>query len=235
MIQSIYLLRHGLRLDLEDKAHYRYYLKRPMDIPLSAKGMIQAKETGDWLKRERIDHIFASPFFRTLQTAQLVAERLNLEINVEYGFMEYLLPKWFETFPELLARWEAQAVFPAINKNYESLVMPDYPEVDAILLYFRVKQTIEHILRHYDGSILIVGHGAPIYAAASYLLDEPAGEDMEMSEIRKFAVHNGKWRKEWEQTGHLTYTEDFYRSEQTKEMTQSLAALRMENTREGRP
>jgi broad specificity phosphatase PhoE len=46
------------------------------------------------LKKEKIAHIFASPFLRTVQTANAVAEMLNLPIKLETGLSEWLNPVW---------------------------------------------------------------------------------------------------------------------------------------------
>ena len=117
MVNEIIFLRHGIRLDVDDKDYYRHYLKRQDDIPLSYRGIIQAEETGEFLKQEKLHHIFSSPFFRTLQTAQAAAAKINLQINVERGFAEMLNPNWFAGFPELLSKEEALSIFPSMNPD----------------------------------------------------------------------------------------------------------------------
>lgn len=60
---SIWICRHGNRIDFVDPSW------KGSDPYLSPDGIIQAKETGKRLKDENIQHIFASPFFRTVETA----------------------------------------------------------------------------------------------------------------------------------------------------------------------
>ena len=82
--QTIWLCRHGTRADFVDPS---WIGDNP---PLSGDGVRQAIETGARLKDETINHLFASPFLRTLETAHYIAEAINLEIKVEYGASEWL-------------------------------------------------------------------------------------------------------------------------------------------------
>src|SRR6476659_4624576 len=128
-----------MRLDLEDEAYWRHYAKRIDDTPLSANGIKQAQETAELIKDEGIKHIFASPFFRTLQTANIIAQKLDLKVNIEYGFMEQLAEIWFSAFPEIIPQEEAFEIFSNINKDYKSFVMPAFPEnVSKIDVFERV-------------------------------------------------------------------------------------------------
>ena len=43
------------------------------------------------LQKEKIDHIYCSPFLRTVQTAHQVANELSLPVKIEYGLSEGLL------------------------------------------------------------------------------------------------------------------------------------------------
>ncbi|MBS4202139.1 histidine phosphatase family protein [Bacillus sp. FJAT-49732] len=207
MVNEVFVLRHGIRLDIDDKAYWRHYLKRKDDVPLSNRGIIQAQETGEFLKKENIKHIFSSPFFRTLQTAQAVATKLNLPINVEYGFIEMLNPDWFPAYPELLSKEEAASIFPSINRDYESIVRPEYPETDyeGVVLH-RVKKALDEIITTYDGSILIVGHGASTESAAKALMlpDSWEGFNGKMCALNKYVYDDEKWSFAYGTTEHLS-------------------------------
>ncbi|MBS4178727.1 histidine phosphatase family protein [Lederbergia citrea] len=207
MVNEVFILRHGIRLDIDDKAYFRHYLKRKDDVPLSSRGIIQAEETGEFLKNQHVTHIFSSPFFRTLQTAQAVASKLNLPINVEYGFIEMLNPNWFPADPELLTKKEALSVFPNINPDYESFVQPEYPETDyeGVVLH-RVKKALDEIILRYDGTILIVGHGASTESAAKALMlpGSLEGFDGKMCALNKYVRENGKWTFAYCTTDHLS-------------------------------
>ncbi len=63
----IYLIRHGEKEATKDNPG------------LTPKGVGQAKKTAIHLSQYPITHIFASPYLRTQQTAQHIAEQLNLQ------------------------------------------------------------------------------------------------------------------------------------------------------------
>ena len=51
-------------------------------------------ETGTRLRHEGIEHIFASPFIRTVETAYHIAEALDLSVKIEHGAHEWLGADW---------------------------------------------------------------------------------------------------------------------------------------------
>jgi len=182
--------------------------KRPHDTPLSQRGIQQAEETAQLLTNEKIDVIFASPFYRTLETANIIAQKLNKKVNIEFGFLEWLNPSWFKSFPELMSIEEASEVFPTINKNYVSFTMPKYPEDErGANVYERVKSTLMKIQEHYSGSILIVGHGASVYHTARVLIDPPEGIRCEMCAVNKFVLRDSEWSLEYASIEHLSCPE----------------------------
>jgi probable phosphoglycerate mutase len=58
------------------------------DPPLSEVGRRQAAVTSDFLSAEQIDHIVASPLRRAIQTAEPLARRLGIEIELIEGLRE---------------------------------------------------------------------------------------------------------------------------------------------------
>lgn len=73
-------LRHGIAIDREDP-------ECPPDFEryLTPKGIKRMKMIAAWLKARHIsyDHIFSSPYVRALQTAEIVAETLGLQAQLE--------------------------------------------------------------------------------------------------------------------------------------------------------
>ncbi|NIK78068.1 broad specificity phosphatase PhoE [Paenibacillus castaneae] len=205
-LNTIIILRHGIRLDIDDE-HYHHYLKRPHDMPLSIRGITQAKETGQFLKSEPIDHIFASPFFRTLQTAHFVAEAVGRTVNIESGLIEMLKPEWFPAYPTLMSLEEASSVFSSVNPGYRPLFEPEYPETDYnVGVFERIKSTLNVISEQYGGTILIVGHGASTQTAARVLAhpESPDGFDGKMCALNKYVRQGDKWNLEYATTKHLS-------------------------------
>ena len=73
----IFMTRHG---QVDAKTYYHGDASRPeSDPPLSALGREQARLTGIKLKELRFDgYIFSSPYDRTLETAEIIANELDL-------------------------------------------------------------------------------------------------------------------------------------------------------------
>ena len=123
--QTIWLCRHGNRIDFVDPSW------KGDDPPLSADGIIQAQETGLRLQGEGIQHIFTSPFLRTIETAHYIAEALDLPIKIEHGASEWLNAEWFSERPAHLPLDALLRRFPRVDGRYKSVVMPAYPGGDA--------------------------------------------------------------------------------------------------------
>lgn len=197
MIDTVFLVRHGHKKTLDDPDWIKT-ATRPYDTPLSQKGIKQAEETARFLEREKIDVIFASPFYRTLEKACIIADRLHKKVNVEWGFCEWLNPNWFDKLPVLMSTEETSEVFHLINAEYVSFTRPKYPEIDRdVHVYERVNNTMMKIKEYYGGSILIVGHGASVRQAARVLMDYPQEISTEMCAVNKLVYNNSKWTLEY--------------------------------------
>ena len=76
------LLRHGQSLF---NVHFGKTRVDPgiPDPSITDLGLEQALAAAETLKGERIDHLIASPYLRTLQTAEVVARVLDLPIHID--------------------------------------------------------------------------------------------------------------------------------------------------------
>ena len=74
-----FILRHGQTIYQTKKKEFVYppFPEKP-GIKLTKKGEKQVKTAAEKLKKEKIDLIFASDFFRTKQTAKIVARILGI-------------------------------------------------------------------------------------------------------------------------------------------------------------
>lgn len=204
MVNAVYLVRHGMREDME-VPDWKKTAVRPHDTPLSENGRRQAHDSAVFLKTAGIHHIFASPFLRTLQTADIIANELGLQVNIEYGFCEFLNPLWFSAHPDIITRREALQTFSTINPDYHSKVNPSFPEQDEeTAVYARVKEAIEQILAQFSGTILIVGHGASVGQAGRYFVDPPEGLLTKMCSVNRFEKGEGGWELKEASVDHLS-------------------------------
>lgn len=76
--QYLVVMRHGERIDEVDKA-WGASSDRPFDPWLSPKGEEQAKDVAARLKKFNFQHVYISPFYRTIQTARFAAEGLGID------------------------------------------------------------------------------------------------------------------------------------------------------------
>ena len=77
----LYLIRHGNTGVNESRK------RQSPETPLSKEGITEAEKVSNWLFDKNVDLILASPWKRTKQTAEIVANKLNKKIV----FLEILL------------------------------------------------------------------------------------------------------------------------------------------------
>jgi len=170
--QTIWIARHGNRLDFVNPDWFNTAPRR-YDPPLSDDGSVQAEELADRLIIEPIQHIFASPFRRAVQTAHPLAQRLGLPLSLEWGICEWLNPEWMTETPETAPIAELLAEFPQIDSQYTSRTPAQYPEVNESECWQRSGATAAAIADHLaylaqtegrsPGDVLFVGHGATVH------------------------------------------------------------------------
>lgn len=213
MPQTIWIARHANRLDFVNPD---WFLTAPRryDPPLSEDGFIQAQQLAKRLQGEGIAHIFVSPFLRTVQTAQAIAEVLNLSLNLEMGLSEWLNPEWMTENPERHSLEELRECYPLINSSYQSLGTAVYPETNVQMMA-RSAQTAQKLAAaYYPQDLLLVGHGASVVGATLGLLNK--GLDVEMKAslccLMKLVRNGEEWVMELNgDTSHLSQTETVIR------------------------
>jgi broad specificity phosphatase PhoE len=210
MTQTVWIARHGNRLDFVNPEWFNT-AQRPYDPPLSEDGIEQAKRLGQRLQGEGIVHIFASPFLRTIQTANEVADILNLPIKLELGLSEWLNPEWMPSVPERLPLEDLQEHFPRIDWSYTSYVVPEYPETNQEVLQ-RTAQTIKALVANFGDDILLVGHGASVVGCTQGLVGGMPEVKASLCCLVKLVHQDSGWVMELNgDTSHLRQTEEVIR------------------------
>ncbi len=193
MTQHIWLARHGERVDSIDNT-WALTARRPHDPGLSSSGFQQARELAGRLKKEKISHLFASPFLRTIQTAHVIAETLDLTIKVERGFCEWLNPAWFAVAPTFEPIADLSSRFPRIEQTYSSRLLSKYPEPTTRESTARFDRAVRMIIPDHPGSILIVGHGATVMSVARSLDPNTQKLSCPFCALTRLSNENGSWR-----------------------------------------
>lgn len=194
MSSTVYLARHGNRLDFV-YPHWFNTAPRRYDPPLSEDGKIQAQELAQRLKLEKIDHIIASPFLRTIQTAHIVAENLDLTIKLEAGLGEWHNPDWMSYSPEIHPREELEKSYPRIDWDYSSQVSPLYPENQTEVLR-RMEKIGRLLVNHFSGNLLLIGHSMTVLGISKGLVDKNIEIKASVCSLTKIVNHEDYWQLE---------------------------------------
>ncbi len=165
---KIYITRHG---QVADHALYDGDPLFPKgEVPLSALGREQSRLLGEYLKEIGFcGKIYASPYLRTLETAEVIAEIIHTDIVP--------VPKLREIFKyeEVAREFEGSPMevliekFPHIAAN-SKLPYPwwEYKAESFEDVYARVAQAMDGILQIEKSDCLIVAHGASTAGAMNY-------------------------------------------------------------------
>lgn len=212
MTQIVWLARHANRLDFINPEWFKT-AERPYDPPISDDGVLQAQQLAQRLQKEKIKHVFASPFLRTVQTASYVAEALDLPIKLESGLSEWLNPAWMSTKPERLSIEALVELFPRIDTSYTSRVAAEYPEKSEEALE-RSGKTARLLADEFSEDILLVGHGASVLGATMGLVGGITKTEVNAALccLVKIVRQDQEWVMELNgDTSHLSQTEKVIR------------------------
>lgn len=162
MIRLI-LVRHGVTVCNENKL-----MSGLTDSKLSEKGKLQANKLAKYLKDEKIDKIYITPFSRTRETIKKLAESNNIKIEETSRFNEIN----FGDF-ESLSFNEIENIYPEeVDKMINEGFKYKYPNGESLEeTFYRVRNEMKKIINENDNStILICSHGGTIRNIISYLL-----------------------------------------------------------------
>jgi len=194
MSSTLYLARHGNRLDFVYPEWFNT-APRKYDPPLSDDGTIQAQELAQRLTFENIDHIIASPFLRTIQTAHIVAETLDLTIKLEAGLGEWHNRDWMSYPPEINPREELETIYPRIDWSYSSLLSPVYPE-DETQVLTSIETIWQLLVNHFSGNLLLIGHSMTVLGICKGLVDKNIQVKTSLCCLTKIVNQGDNWQLE---------------------------------------
>ena len=181
----LYLTRHG---ETDYNAEGRYQGR--LDIPLNAKGIAQAKALAESLAETPIDRIVSSPQLRARKTAEIVAARLALPLELSSALVEINMGVF-----ENLTREEARARYPEhwqrISEKAEYLPPPEGESHEEVLQ--RALGEIKRLQSLYaEQSVLVVCHGFVARTLHCHLLNIPYAEmqaaAFDNCEVRKYRL-----------------------------------------------
>jgi len=150
-----FLLRHGETI-YQTKKDDLLYPWPDFITSLTKKGKNQAKTAAKKLKSKKIDSIYSSDFFRTCQTAEIVAKKLGLKVkldkrlrDINWGiYKDGPSKKYRQFFSSTKQRFSKR---PPKGENWRDVKK-------------RMMDLIKDIeKKHKNRTILIIGHGDPLW------------------------------------------------------------------------
>ncbi len=172
----VILVRHG---QTDENVNGRISGQGP--VPLNARGQEQVRLAGEVLAPLGVTRLFSSPVVRARQTAEILAERLQLGIEAVPDLREVGYGDWEgKHFNEVRGQLAAQQIFHdpvnAVFPNGESL-----PGVQQRGV--RVIETIRHTSPR--GVAVLVSHGDVIRTVLAHYLG------MTFNDYRRINIDNG--------------------------------------------
>lgn len=155
MTLTLYLIRHG-ETDWNVEGRYQ----GQADPPLNSNGVAQAHQLAAALRDAGLQHLYTSPLRRAAQTAEILAQALDIPIIPEPRLKEIHQGDW-----QTRLRSEIQALYPTLFRQWEARPWDVQPPGGESLaeVQARVYQALDELsARHPTGRIGLVTHRIPI-------------------------------------------------------------------------
>jgi len=163
MNTRIFLVRHGsTTLTAEDR------FAGATDVPLSMDGRVQAASLARRLREQPIAAVYASPLSRTMETARILAQPHNVDVQPCDGLREISHGRW-----EQLTRREVEKQFPEEAAAWEEDPFTFAPEGGESGLQVTARSLpalLEIVRKHPGADVIVVSHKATIRLLLSSLL-----------------------------------------------------------------
>lgn len=172
---KLVIVRHG-----QTNANAQKLIQGRIDNPLNALGKKQAKKAGQVLKKSGIefDVVASTPLSRALESAQLVARKLNYKNEiyiepqlVERDFRPFEMEKIVDVFPII------------INTGYTH---PEYE--DDVALEKRIKAGIYKLYKKFEDKTVLLSAHAHVIRAVFRLVD-PVEYDYSTHFLGNSSIH----------------------------------------------
>ena len=164
----IVFVRHGEA----DNNVKRMLVGRHIESHLTESGIQQAKDTGQHLRKMKIDRVYVSPVTRAIETAKIICEINQLEYQTDERLYEIELGD--------LVGMNYDEVIEKHGNLFLKFYSGDDPILDSygIESFSAVKKRIRNLLdesmkSYRDKNLLFVTHLDPIKAAVSLMLGLP--------------------------------------------------------------
>ncbi|QIM20364.1 histidine phosphatase family protein [Phycicoccus sp. HDW14] len=159
----VVLARHG-------EAEYESGLTTDDGGSLTAAGRQQARDLGTALRDEHVARVWCSPLSRAVQTAEIAASVLGVDVVVREGLREYGVGSLAGTATD-----EASVIGPVFGAwlaGDDEARIPGGERVTDVVA--RVRRVLEEVADTHRGeTVLVVSHGGAVMATVPELVGAP--------------------------------------------------------------
>lgn len=183
---KFYILRHGSTEYQKEKQGLIY--PSHGETPLSEKGRKEALEAAKKAKEEKIEIIYASPFRRTKETAEISGKEVGAKVVFDNRLCDLHLgvyhgrskQEFYDRYPHSEERFKNS---PPQGESWNDLLI-------------RMRSFLEDIDKKYTGKkILIVSHMDPLWLLEGYVRGKTKKEMLESRISRQDLINTGELRK----------------------------------------
>lgn len=186
---KLVIIRHG-----ESTYNLERRYTGQTDVPLTEKGVLQAKITADYvLKNYKIDAVYASDLDRAIETARPIAEALGLPINTDARLREIHAGMWQGMlFADVKSTYAEE--YEKYKQSGGYIRAPKGESLEDVLN--RSYAAILDIIRKNDGkTVLVSAHNGSIKVLAVPFLNQKLHETASLSNnsVTEVDCDNGKY------------------------------------------
>ena len=163
------LIRHA-----ESQGNFERRLQGRREFPLTTKGIQQAEALASRLAAEPLAAVYSSPIGRAMQTAEIIAAKLGLDVTAEPDVQEYDFGDAVSGYTWEEIRERHPEIIEAFRRD--SPDFPDYPgEEGRAIFQERVRSACGRITARHKGdtSVAVVTHAGPITVLICDALSRP--------------------------------------------------------------
>ncbi len=204
MAETVWVVRHGQRQDSVDP-NWEDHANRLHDPPLTELGRWASWRVGRRFVESGVtlDAVYASPFLRTVETAEEICAETGNEVFLEPGLSEHRNADWFDDDPETVPAEDLAEWFAPVRLDHEPHVVPEFPE-DHGEATVRIGETTRAIAADEPGSVLLVGHGVSIGGVVDGLTGSAEAADAPLCGLTRLDRVDDGWELAFSgDTSHL--------------------------------
>jgi len=147
---EIILARHG-----QTEWNVGEVFRGRIDIELDETGEEQAELLAEYLSGRKIDAVYSSPLKRALKTAEAIANRHQLEVEIAPGLIDFNFGKW-QGLPHQEVKDNYQELYVEWITNPHQTKMPDGESLNHVRE--RAIGVIDEVIAGYEGTVILVSH-----------------------------------------------------------------------------